>query len=443
MSAASLSIGSPVISISFSGMDEVKRKFQRAQEEARCEAESLLKAIASLQVSDGRLRMKAEVLSSLRGRIIKRQSGLQAMGVHIDYTVRRFREVDELCAQRISSSGRESVRLQGLSTQGGTYGNTVSGLNSVVDQGKSAWDYVKANGNMILDCVQTGLDIVGLIPGFGEAADGINAGIYLLRGDYGSAALSLAAMIPVLGCAATAGKLINKGVKAYKRSKNIAKAIDTAGDVYGIVKKTGNKGIQKIPSKASNLIESASRAFGKSPKLAAEGAGIFEGSLSDFRKAGIPKVEEAPVQKSFYAAYRDPAAGINKVEDAVEETASSGVRYAVGKNVQPMEKTLDMALNPERYANEVAAKYGINLRGAGQTINIEFNPNLKALGKSTKLNPTVIQVGPSAFAEESTLADTIAHELNHARSWLKGGMAPESSAYSAGDALEAFIKGLR
>ena len=320
MSAASLSIGSPVISLSFSRMDEAKRKLQRAQEEARCEAESLSRAISSLQVSDGRLRMKAEALNSLHSRIIKRQSGLQAMGVHIDYAARRFREVDELRAQRINSSGRESVRLQGLSTQGGIYGNIAGGLNSAVDQGIAAWNYVKTNGNMILDCVQTGLDIVGLIPGLGEIADGINAGIYLLRGDYGSAALSLAAMIPVLGCAATAGKLINKGVKAYKRSKNIVKAIDTAGDVYGIVKKTGNKGIQKVAGNASDLIDSARQAFGQSPELAAEGAGIFKGSLSDFRKAEIPKVEETPVQKSYIAAYRDAAAGVNKAGDAVEGT---------------------------------------------------------------------------------------------------------------------------
>ena len=323
MSAASLSIGSPVISISFSGMNEAKRKIVRAREEARCEAESLLSAIASLQVSDGRLRMKAEALNSLRGRIDKRQSGLQAIGAHIDYAVRRSREVDELCAQRISSKGCESARLQGLSTKGGIYGSIAAGLNSVVDQGKAAWDYVKANGNMILDCVQTGLDIVGLIPGFGEAADGINAGIYLLRGDYGSAALSLAAMIPVLGCAATAGKLINKGVKAYKQSKNIANAIDTAGDVYGIVKKTGNKGIQKAAGIASDLIEDARRAFGKSPSLAAEGAGTLRGNLSYSGKAGIAKAEETPAQKSFNAAYRDSAAGVNKAEDAAGGTSNA------------------------------------------------------------------------------------------------------------------------
>ena len=379
MSAASLSMNSPVISISFSRMDEVKRKIERAQEAARSEAESLSRAIGSLQVSDGRLRMKAEVLSSLRSRIIKRQSGLQAMGAHIDYAAKRFREVDKLCAKRISSNGCESGKLQGLSTQSGIYGNIVSGVNSVVNQGIAAWDYVKTNGNRILDCIQIGLDVVGLIPGFGEIADGINAGIYLLRGDYGSAALSLAAMIPVLGCAATAGKFINKGVKAYKQSKNIVNAIDTAGDVYGIVKKTGNIGIQKAAGIASDFIEDARRAIGKSPSLTAEGAGTLRGSLSDFGKAGTPKVEETPVQKSFKAASRDSAAGTVKTgayNPDLSMDIGDGLGKLTGKSINVSEKGLNSVKNhisqfgdiPENTAMinriETALKNGQPITGA-------------------------------------------------------------------------------
>ena len=51
------------------------------------------------------------------------------------------------------------------------------------------------------------LDIVGLIPGF-DAADLINAGIYLIEGDKINAAQSMAAVIPVIGGAATAGKVV-------------------------------------------------------------------------------------------------------------------------------------------------------------------------------------------------------------------------------------------
>ena len=315
MSAAYLSINSPILSISFSRMNEANRKVGKAGEEARCEGESLSRAISSLQVSDSRLRMKAEALSSLRSRINRRQGSLQAMGAHIDYAVRRFQEVDNLCAQRIKSNGYECAKLMGLSTQSGIYGSIVSGLNTIVNQGKAAWNYIKTNGNKILDCVQTGLDLIGLIPGLGEIADGINAGIYLLRGDYAGAALSLAAMIPIAGCAATAGKFVYKGLKAYKKAENIVKVIDKAGDLYGIVKKVGNKGIQKVASKAGDVFENISRTIGKKPDLVAEGAGIFKGSIPDFGKVGIPELKETPVQKNFNAIYGNPSVGASKLGD--------------------------------------------------------------------------------------------------------------------------------
>ena len=44
---------------------------------------------------------------------------------------------------------------------------------------------------------------------------------------------------------------------------------------------------------------------------------------------------------------------------------------------------------------------------------------------------------------EAELANTIAHELNHSRSWLRGGLAPEDTAYPAGDALQDYIEGGR
>jgi RHS repeat-associated protein len=123
--------------------------------------------------------------------------------------------------------------------------------------------------------------------------------------------------------------------------------------------------------------------------------------------------------------------------------SSGGVRLRLGQAVAPMEKTLEMALDPEVYAQSVAQRYGINLRGSGQQISLKFNPSLVSAGKSRQATPTIIEFGPSALRSEAELANTIAHELNHARSWLRGGLAPESTAYAAGDALEEFIKGLR
>ena len=82
--------------------------------------------------------------------------------------------------------------------------------------------------NTVLDVVQTGLDIVGVIPGAGEIADGLNAVIYLARGDYANAALSTAAMIPIAGWTATGGKLINKAIKTAGKDLTILTAKKSA-----------------------------------------------------------------------------------------------------------------------------------------------------------------------------------------------------------------------
>ncbi len=70
-------------------------------------------------------------------------------------------------------------------------------LRPDVDQ--SRWEFV-------LDCVQTGLDVVGMVPVVGEVADGINVGIHAYRGNYTEAALSAAAMVPWMGAGVTAAK---------------------------------------------------------------------------------------------------------------------------------------------------------------------------------------------------------------------------------------------
>lgn len=124
----------------------------------------------------------------------------------------------------------------------------------------------------------------------------------------------------------------------------------------------------------------------------------------------------------------------------------SEIRNRLGQPVVPTEKTLDMALDPETYANAIADKYGINLRGSGQTISISYNAEIASAGKTYAANPNVIELGQSAFVSEEELANTIAHELNHARSFLKGGSAPEwgkGGAYPAGDALAEYIRGVR
>ncbi|MFJ4156872.1 hypothetical protein ACIPZF_19010 [Pseudomonas sp. NPDC089752] len=107
-------------------------------------------------------------------------------------------------------------------------------------------------GEQVLDGIQLGLDIVGLIPVVGELADVANAGISLARGDYAGAALSLVSAIPFVGYAGTAGKLGRYGTKAAaEASAKAAKegteraAKDTAHKVTKEASEDGAKVLQK------------------------------------------------------------------------------------------------------------------------------------------------------------------------------------------------------
>lgn len=110
--------------------------------------------------------------------------------------------------------------------------------------------------------------------------------------------------------------------------------------------------------------------------------------------------------------------------------------------MEPIEKQLEHYLNPEGYIQEVVDKYGINLKGSGQKITIRYDPYyIKGPGYVSELYPNTIILGRDALISEEELANTIAHELNHWRSWLKGGVAPEPSAYNAGNSLADYING--
>ena len=58
--------------------------------------------------------------------------------------------------------------------------------------------------------------MAGLTPGVGIFADGLNTGIYLARGDYLNAGLSVGSSMPFLGWGATIGKYADEATTASK-----------------------------------------------------------------------------------------------------------------------------------------------------------------------------------------------------------------------------------
>ncbi|CAM2063905.1 DUF1308 domain-containing protein [Sulfidibacter corallicola] len=125
-----------------------------------------------------------------------------------------------------------------LGPNGEIVGDTNPPVAPETEEESSWWGgLTSAISNMSLsDIVHTTLDVVGLVPGLGEVADGLNALIYLAEGNYTDAALSAAAMIPFAGAAATAAKFGKKGLAAA----------DTLADGIKVGKKVSKPGTPPV-----------------------------------------------------------------------------------------------------------------------------------------------------------------------------------------------------
>jgi RHS repeat-associated protein len=80
---------------------------------------------------------------------------------------------------------------------------------------------------MDLDDVQEGIGYLGIIPGIGDALDVVNGLVYLARGKYLEAGLSLIAVIPMVGSAGTVGR-------------SMARYADEAAEAGGLVARQGD-----------------------------------------------------------------------------------------------------------------------------------------------------------------------------------------------------------
>jgi hypothetical protein len=121
----------------------------------------------------------------------------------------------------------------------------------------------KGNSWSAMDFVHTGLDGIGLIPAFGEIADGANALIYLAEGDHINAGLSAAAMIPLAGYGATAikyGRKAEKLVDIYSATKNGKKYFGQSVNLVTRYTRKVTKEIRpvllaKVPKRLANAVE--------------------------------------------------------------------------------------------------------------------------------------------------------------------------------------------
>ena len=151
---------------------------------------------------------------------------------------------------------------------------------------KQQLDEIKA-----IDAVHLGLDVAGMVPVFGAAADLTNAALYGIRGKGGMAALSAAAAVPIVGQAAMAGKLatrfgggVGKVAKsltptaaAGKEAKQAGKAAIEGGGMFGSAKGLVTAAKNRVAAKAA--VKSARKAAPGVVKRAATRGKVYKNIL--------------------------------------------------------------------------------------------------------------------------------------------------------------------
>ena len=128
-------------------------------------------------------------------------------------------------------------------------------------------------GYGLIDGIQDGLSVLGLVPFAGDVVDGINALIYLARGQHAEAAMSAAAMVPF-------GGIVSTGLRLSKRVGKLFKLGKSAPIQFG-----------KVPNQVSHTFRHI------------EAAGLQRGAVQS--GSWLPK--RSPLQTSWQTRPRPPS----------------------------------------------------------------------------------------------------------------------------------------
>ncbi len=152
-----------------------------------------------------------------------------------------------------------------------------------------------------MDDFQSGLDWLGAIPGIGEPIDLLNAGISGARGNYGTAALSLAAMVPVAGWAAT-------GLKQSHHIIPRAVFRDMAGELGDVMKLNGANNLMDLPvpfhlgghKSYNDFVKSAIQELKNQGPLSPGSIEALQGSLKGMINEGLDAYHTTGANLSTY-----------------------------------------------------------------------------------------------------------------------------------------------
>jgi len=200
-------------------------------------------------------------------------------------------------------------------------------------------DYINEESSTI-DKIQLGLDGIGLIPGIGEFADGLNGIISLGRGDLTGAGLSFISMVPGIGDAIGKGgkvgraamkspaikSVVKKGVKSApklaKKSKKAAEQLVSAGEKMSKVKNVVAKKAGDVKSMHKAVLDGDLKSLEK----------MYGKEIPDEYRKAAEKALEMAGDKLKDVDMKDVMTKIEavaKAGDEVEETGEGDVNESL------------------------------------------------------------------------------------------------------------------
>jgi hypothetical protein len=246
----------------------------------------------------------------------------------------------------------------------------------------------------------------------------------------------LLAWVPILGPALLAVSAITGVIAAIANVALAAGGKQSWGDAlksvfFAAIGCLGLGGLKGILGSIKGLA-----LFGKTAKNA--------GGIAKFLKtAAVAGV------KDFAHNAKTLFTGLKNFGSKIKNLHKVEFRNRISYKQPRMEKNYGHALDPMSYVMDIVKQYGINLRGSGRKITIEFSDKLHAgnPGRVERKRPDVIQIAhPEHFGgDPHEIAKTVAHELHHAREYLKGinlkNAEAEKGARAAEAALDKWLNG--
>ncbi|MFG3475022.1 DNRLRE domain-containing protein [Streptomyces sp. NPDC047980] len=180
------------------------------------------------------------------------------------------------------------------------------------------------------DVGHAALDVAGMVPVIGEAADVANGIWYAAEGNYEDAALSMAAAIPGIGAAATAAKYAKKGAKAA----DAVKGGNKASNAKPKHKKPQDETKAKPKSKPKHKKESQPKDGGRSAcKKPATQNSFVPGTKVLMADGSTKNIED--LKEGEYVLAADPETGDLQARKVTDTINGDGLKRLVTLTIDP------------------------------------------------------------------------------------------------------------